>query len=124
MSIIPNYIRVYLLPAICCVFASDLAKFSPLFFRYRWLSCSAGSPITLVAFLGTLCGSACEKILAFCLFIVSNIIRVFLVLLRSLLVTPVYPELPFPFLSAVMLSAISRRANLRLLVMHFAVFRP
>ena len=30
-------------PATCCVFASDLAKFSPLFFRYRWLLCSRGS---------------------------------------------------------------------------------
>ena len=30
-------------PATCCVFASDLAKFSPLFFRYRGLLCSRGS---------------------------------------------------------------------------------
>ena len=39
----------------------------------------------------------------------------------SLPVTLVHPVLPFPFLSAVMLSAISRRANLPLLVMRFAV---
>ena len=39
----------------------------------------------------------------------------------SLPVTLVHPVLPFPFLSAVMLSAISRRANLPLLVMHFAL---
>ena len=36
-------LRFPCVPAICCVFANDLAKFSPLFFRYRWLSCSRGS---------------------------------------------------------------------------------
>ena len=43
LSIVSNNIRVPLRSATCCVFASDLAKFSPLFFRYRWLLCSRGS---------------------------------------------------------------------------------
>ena len=52
-------------PATCCVFASDLANNLVPILSSRspssWLSCSAGSPITLVALWGALCGSAREK---------------------------------------------------------------
>ena len=51
---------------VSCVPASILfcqwfGNILPLSFRYRWLSCSAGSPIMLVAFLGALCASAREN---------------------------------------------------------------
>ena len=59
----PEYIRVF--------FVFPSVPFRSLWYiRYcrspsSWLSCSAGSPITLVAFLGALCGSTREILLAF-----------------------------------------------------------
>ena len=53
------------IPATCCVFASGLANNLVPILSSRspssWLSCSAGSPITLVALWGALCASAREN---------------------------------------------------------------
>ena len=64
-SIISNYSGHLCVPATCCVFASGLANNLVPILSSRspssLLLCSAGSPITLVAFWGALCGSAREK---------------------------------------------------------------